>query len=184
MKQPWDRLTAETAKAYEHFIRYRDLGVERTILDAAHPPNKPAVNHRTLEEYSSRHNWVDRASKWDDHLVKVAQRALEKEIREMRERHRTIARAILNRVGAKLVGMTPAEMSPGDVARLASVGSEMERVAMGDDPSQRNPEVAPGSGQNYVMLPVPAANISEWMKSLNPPDDASGVPNPEDKPPS
>src|SRR5690606_22056440 len=75
-RQPWERRPNETAKAHQAFSVYRGLDPQARSLDAAYrryrgdkratkgPQRAPGYFAR----WSIRHNWVNRAAAWDDHL--------------------------------------------------------------------------------------------------------------------
>lgn len=82
---PWDRMRYERPDAHHAFIRYRDLGVTRTLKGFAQaaPEEMRAVVRgaskvvmMTVGQYqtqvyrwSSRFRWYDRAVAWDDHCI-------------------------------------------------------------------------------------------------------------------
>jgi hypothetical protein len=66
---PWTRRKHEGSEAYAAFLRYRDLGPERS-LEAVHQgfSKGSTKSVRLLARWSSRWEWVDRVRSWDDHL--------------------------------------------------------------------------------------------------------------------
>jgi hypothetical protein len=90
MGQPWDQQPGESDAAYRRFLRYRDLGMGRSI-DAAYfstrPPGAGAgltaagKRRRAPGQWMrecSRWRWRERASKWDiDHLQRRADELLQ-----------------------------------------------------------------------------------------------------------
>lgn len=77
--QPWHRQPHETTKAFAAFVVYRDLGVERSIDKAyaskratQQQPNSKSTSHRESRywaEWSTKYNWVERATAYDDYLM-------------------------------------------------------------------------------------------------------------------
>lgn len=63
-REPWERQPQETAKAYEAFVTYRDLGAARS---AAKTAEKLGKSIRLIAEWSSQWRWVIRVRAWDDH---------------------------------------------------------------------------------------------------------------------
>lgn len=76
---PWLQLEGEADAAYAGFCVYRDLPGKRSIARAA---LKLALNHRTLELYSSQTGWPERAKAYDEHLRRIKLTAVEDEVRE------------------------------------------------------------------------------------------------------
>lgn len=60
--EPWDRRADETDPAWEAFIVYRDLGLQRSQNKAA---ELLAKSRQMLSQWSIRHDWSDRAAAWD-----------------------------------------------------------------------------------------------------------------------
>jgi hypothetical protein len=58
----YHKLTTETAKAYEAFSIYRDMGVGRSITRVAQELNKSRTQ---IGIWSERHNWVNRVQEFD-----------------------------------------------------------------------------------------------------------------------
>lgn len=69
----WDRReatddhSAESVKAYEAFVEYRNLGVQRSITQVAHKLNK---SHTIIARWSTRNEWVKRVEAWDAAQIK------------------------------------------------------------------------------------------------------------------
>ena len=125
----WERQEGESAKAFEAFGVYRDLGPDRSIAKTG---QKLGKNLTTLSEWSSKFEWVKRANAWDDEQDRVARNEQIKEIRKMRERHAKIAERALEKVTEALETIDPQEMSHMDMARFMDVASKLERLSRGD----------------------------------------------------
>lgn len=85
MGEPWDRLDTESDKAWLGFRLYRDLGPGRSIEGVrkqfGETTGKPAPKTgRHLENWSSKHRWVDRAAAYDAHLDGIAQAARKQQV--------------------------------------------------------------------------------------------------------
>lgn len=68
----WLRQPKETAKAFEAFAIYKELGASRSIEAAGKRLGK---SNALLENWSSQHLWVSRARAWDEHLGELEARA-------------------------------------------------------------------------------------------------------------
>lgn len=98
MSSLWEQWDDETSKAYEAFVAYRDLGVERSI-DRAYAALSSKRRKKSAKRastraprhwgtWSVRFAWVDRATAWDRE-----QQRLEDEARERLKKDR-IARLV------------------------------------------------------------------------------------------
>jgi hypothetical protein len=108
----WDRQPGETEKAYTAFMSYRDLGPERTLIDADYitrvNANKPLTHEGksgNVGVWSSRWRWLERCRHWDNHLQAERDKAAAAEARkwerrrqENREANFAIAQKLRDRV--------------------------------------------------------------------------------------
>ena len=125
----WGRLPDESAKAYEAFCAYRDLGPSRSIPKAGEIVGK---GKGTLEPWSSKYNWPERAAAWDAEQDRIARKAQLDEIIKMRKRHAEIAKRALEKVSEALDNIETDRMNNSDIARLMEVSSKLERLSRGD----------------------------------------------------
>ena len=68
MKHSWEKQPHETAKSYQVFCRYRDMGSDRSLEKARLSLGKNSGYLRHLHEWSSKYKWVSRANAYDDYL--------------------------------------------------------------------------------------------------------------------
>lgn len=75
IRQLWDRQKGEPPKQFDAFVKYRDGGpaysMTKLYEDEYEWDGKPKV--RTLERWSSKHNWVARRQAYYDHLDQLRQ---------------------------------------------------------------------------------------------------------------
>lgn len=83
-RRPWERRKGETARAFEGFQAYRDMGSERGLRKVA---EKIGTHQRSVERWSSQHDWVARAEAWDRHLDRKKREKMVEEVEKMAERH-------------------------------------------------------------------------------------------------
>ena len=82
---PWDRLAheGETAVAFAHFCKYRDVGPTRQLRDtyrqAVGKPQARQASGQWLKWYT-RFRWRQRAEAWDAALLRVRQEAAHREM--------------------------------------------------------------------------------------------------------
>ena len=136
----WLRLGNESAAAYSAFVVYREQTPPRSIRKAA---RALARGQRTLEEWSSKYEWVERAAAYTDHLDQLVLIAQEEEIvrrrRDENEQAFQLAQAMRGLIRARLLGVVddegkpivapldPSELTPRDVVRLLESSTKQIR---------------------------------------------------------
>ena len=83
MNPLWTKLPKESAKAYQAFEIYRDMGSARSIQKVG---ERLARNHTALARHSKKYDWVKRVDAFDTHVSQEKAREAEKEIIEMQRR--------------------------------------------------------------------------------------------------
>ena len=125
---PTKPLPRESAKAFEAFCAYRDMGPGRSVAKVGHAVGKSTT---LMARWSGRWAWVARVATWDaDTAVKVAE-AQQGEIVEMRSRHARISAAFLGKVVGGLAKLDPGELKPGELTRMFDVAMKAERTSRG-----------------------------------------------------
>jgi len=126
---PWDRQTGEGARAWEQFQLYRDLGPSRSLRQVAETLGKSMSQ---ISKISAQQQWTDRVQAWDREQDRLAQQAQIDAIREMRREHALLGKALRTKATNALRQFPTEEIKAADIARLAEVGTRMERIAHGD----------------------------------------------------
>ena len=127
--KPWERQPGESAKAYEAFSTYRDMGSDRSLAKVGHALGKSKA---MMEKWSSAHNWVERAKEWDVEQDRILQKQQIEDIKKMRKRHATLAESMIIKAAQALKQIPIEKITPQDIARMADVGSKLERISRGD----------------------------------------------------
>jgi len=75
--EPWKRQRGESSKAYQAFLRYRDLGPGRSVAKAvevrqAAEEGKARYFH-WWRRWAAKWHWLERAQAWDDHVHELAE---------------------------------------------------------------------------------------------------------------
>ena len=78
-RQPW-----ETAKAYEAFKIYLDMGASRSTRKVAQKLGKSGA---LISRWSSENSWLERARRYDNDFAKKAREKEVEDYARMRERH-------------------------------------------------------------------------------------------------
>lgn len=144
----------ETAKAYEAFVTYLELGRERTCARVAELLN---LSPSAIERYSKLYNWQERAAAWDADQVRERFRDVREErdeehrakllaFRDLQERRAEgMGKAVdllLELTTAKLTELKETNTLPGEqvldrllrtMAALAETASNMQAAALGID---------------------------------------------------
>lgn len=120
-RKPYDMLEDETAKAYNAFMIYKNLGPERTIDKVRQKLGRPERYLSQLQTWSTKHNWVERAEAWDKEVFQEADQEyrenLKGEIRDMMNRHGGLSKAVqdlLEPIIEELKGISVEKLIPED----------------------------------------------------------------------
>lgn len=142
------RLDNEPVKAWQAFMRYRDMGPERTLNKVRIQMGRPEVYQNNLEQWSMRWKWVQRARAFDDYTEKLQLRRSESEIplwerrrQEVLEKNYQRAERLWERVDKMLdhpltvevkddargvVEVHPAKWSYSSIAQVAKMAAELQ----------------------------------------------------------
>lgn len=127
--EPWERQPGETAKAFEAFALYRDMGATRSVRNVAQVLHKSSTQ---IGRWSSAFNWPERATAWDAEQDRRAREKQVQEIAKMRSRHTKIAESMLLKAAKALQKMSEEDMKPVDITRMVDVATQLERLSRGD----------------------------------------------------
>ena len=83
----WERQASESAKAFDAFVTYRDMGRDRSTRRVARSLNK---SHTLIGRWSSLHDWPRRAVAWDRKQDRHRQETQLDVVEEMTRRHTKI----------------------------------------------------------------------------------------------
>lgn len=126
--KPWNMRPDESAKAYQAFEVYRDMGPDRSLERVGQLLGKSTV---TVERWSTANDWQARVRAFDEAAAaKASERALE-DAATVRARQAQHAKAIQLRAMQKIAAMDPGDMSMSEATRAWQVGAENERKALG-----------------------------------------------------
>lgn len=106
--RPWDRQPSETAKAYEAFCVYRDMGLKRNVRAVAAHLTK---SEQLIKGWSSRHKWPDRIREWDSMPSRKTEEAYEDMARKIAAQHSRLATKLADRL-EKNLDMLPEGADP------------------------------------------------------------------------
>ncbi|WHH58296.1 hypothetical protein [Petroclostridium sp. X23] len=131
-KEPWERLPDETAKAFEAFAVYRDLGPSRGIREVARRLDK---SRTLIGEWSSKYGWVERALSWDAEQDRLNRLEQLEEIKKMKKRHADLATDMLAKAAKGLKNLSLKEMTAANITMMIDIAAKLERVSRGEPDS-------------------------------------------------
>jgi hypothetical protein len=139
--QIWKRIEYERDKAFLLFSIYRDLGPTRSLEKVRVKYGESKVEKLTsqqIEKYSSKYNWVERASAYDDFLDEKRMEENWKAIEEMNKRQAEDAQTVQTKALEDLKDVFSDENSKASpegrrnaAARTWEIGVKNERLARG-----------------------------------------------------
>lgn len=125
----WERQKGETARAYEGFTVYRDMGAGRNLRKVRQQLDR---SWTTISEWSSKYEWVKRVAAWDAEQDRIARQSQIDEIKKMRKRHADLASAMLVKAARALQRIPEDEIKATDVSRMVDTAAKLERISRGD----------------------------------------------------
>ena len=142
---PWEQQPGESAKAFEAFAIYRDMGVERSVRKVTQRLNKSLT---LIGKWSSRYNWPERARAYDRDLDRQAHAQAVRDVRSMTNRHIRIAMQLQAKALEALEQLNVATLSPKMQLAFLAKATEIERMnrlsAAGMDDSGQQRDSAGG----------------------------------------
>ncbi len=166
MFEIWRRQPGETAKAYEAFKIYRDLGmVDRSQVKVGERGGKSRVQ---IERWSARYGWVERVRAYDAEIEareaeefeqarQQAREALEKEREEMWQRQRQLSLFVQNLILERLQRLKPDDIPAARIPEFMEKMFKLERQALGLDTGGRGNELDNGQQEEnrdtLIFLP-------------------------------
>jgi hypothetical protein len=126
-------MPGESARAFEAFTYYRNLGASRSTAKVAQELGKAKT---LIDRWSADWSWVKRASTWDDEEDRTWRAAASARQAEMARRHVEMARQVQEKLLQRLNTLTVDEIGVRDLPRLLDIAVKIERQAMGVDNSK------------------------------------------------
>ncbi len=124
--EPWERQPGESAKAYEGFCTFRDLGEKRTTPATARAIGK---NEALIKRWRSQYNWNARALAFDNSVQRAAYAKVVKDKASMTSRHIRTAMQVQQKALEALQELKVEDMTPRDVKEYIRIGTELERMS-------------------------------------------------------
>lgn len=122
-REPWDRRAGESARAYQTFRRFRDLGPLRDLRQLVDDD----LTLKSLRLWQTKFDWLDRSRAWDDRVHRLDDERRLEAIRGMHDRHARAGRLAMAQALAALNDVAASDIPPYAAARLLELGARLER---------------------------------------------------------
>ena len=136
----WDIQPGETAKAFHAFSHYRDMSPGDRSIDAAYREHvKHCEQGQTRgkraagfwQSWSTKHDWVSRATAHDADLSRKRRQRRAKELEEAQDRAAKIARSALDRLEERLKAIDVEQIPAAVLDRWLKTLTDVELKALG-----------------------------------------------------
>lgn len=124
----WDRLRGESARAFEAFLAYREMGAGRSTGKVA---RKLGKSKALIDRWCVDWHWVERARQFDGVVYDQEQRERARQRLEMVERHATYGRWMQAKAAERIQGMLGEGLTDEQARRFMETGIKTERDALG-----------------------------------------------------
>ena len=181
MAEKWERQEGESAKQYEYFKTFLDLGALRTIPKVQEKTNKSLTYLNTL---SSRNNWIARADAYDRYIDEITRKENIEAIKKTNKENIQLAQAIKFVVGKKAKLLIDKIKAAGDDTKsldqvineiswnvfpqLANMAVDIERKAYGMNDELLKISIGDNSGIEdiEVSISLKKAALREKLMSI------------------
>ena len=124
----FDRLGAESAKAYQAFVLYRDLPIaERSLTTVS---QRLAKSRSLCARWSSQFRWVERVDAWDEHQDQVRRQRIAAEREKIYERQLQHNRIASQALVLPMVDLLKRAQTSADALKKVSTAELMKLVAL------------------------------------------------------
>lgn len=143
----------ESAKAYQAYLDYRDLGVYRSLAKLNQQYGKKASYIRQLQKWSAQYDWQARIKQFEQEQAEERAAKIQAALDEMNERHIELALAQQEKASKQIADLIEARAFGSQaVVQLLKLATDLERLARGA-PTER--EEITGSISHKVVFVVP-----------------------------
>ncbi|MFR9675788.1 hypothetical protein [Streptomyces sp. TR02-1] len=125
----WDRQPGETARQYNQFRVYLDLGRTRSLTKAA---ETLTISYGQVRNIASARRWTTRAEAWDAHKSAEFEAQWTEERLRAAEDDARVLKVVMGKVASKLQGVDAAKMSLAELARFTDLALKYRRLLYGD----------------------------------------------------
>ena len=122
---PWEQQPGESAKAFEAFETYRDMGASRSNAKVG---QKLGKSKTLIDRWSSAYNWPDRARAYDRDLDRQAHDQAVRSVQQMTDRHIRISMTLQAKALDALENLETNQLTPKMILAFLTKATELERV--------------------------------------------------------
>ena len=122
--KPWERQEGESAKAFEAFNVYLEMGADRSVRAVGQKLDK---SRTLIGKWSATYGWVERAAAYDDDLQRKAHAQAARKARKMTDRHINIALKMQEKARASLAELKPGDIDPKTLVSIIREATKLER---------------------------------------------------------
>jgi len=125
----------ETARAFEAWRNYRDLGPKRThrkVSDAKTIGGKKVADYHTVVKWSAKWKWADRLTQWKRDQEETFRAKEEEAIQAMVARHTRVSLILQNKASEKLNLLNGEDLTVKDALEYVKEGIRVERQSRGE----------------------------------------------------
>lgn len=158
--KPWEQQQGESAKAFEAFKVYLDMGSERSIRAVGEKLGKSST---LMARWSSTHGWVERVAAYDADLRQQAHDQAVKSARKMSERHIKLALQLQEKAIQALSKMKPEDLDPKSLISFVREATKLERENRTDIVQSTDPSKGEAAGQGSLADVITQA----WERRQN-----------------
>lgn len=123
-EKPWERQPKESAKAFEAFEIYCQMGTERSIQKVAQKLTKSTT---LLKRWSSQWDWQERCRAYDNERKRLEIAQEKKNIKKMQERQIQMAVLLQKKALQALDKIDIEDLPPRDILRFMTEGAKLEK---------------------------------------------------------
>lgn len=121
----WEQQPGESAKAFEAFAVYRNMGAERSLRKLTQKLHK---NLTTIRDWSIKWNWQERVRAYDYDLDRQAHEQAVHNVQQMNDRHIQMAMQLQEKASAALENLAAANLTPRMILDFITKATELERM--------------------------------------------------------
>ena len=122
--ESWDRLENEGPKAYDAFMKYCEMGPDRSLSKLG---NELSKSKSLLSRWSAKYNWFERSSAYDIHFNNIKMKEREQNIIENEKSIADTADKFLDVVGKAIDDLRPEQIKASDIPRYLKAVIPLER---------------------------------------------------------
>ena len=165
----WERRKdlRETARAYDHFCKYRDMvrPLPRSARSIRQLAKEVGINRINLEKLSVKYEWAARVRAYDDYMERRTREENEANTIKMRLSHAKIAQQMVVKATRRLLQIPEESLSARDIVQMIETGVKIERLSRGE--STENTRVHGDMNQHHegtmatTEIPVDLTQLTE-----------------------